>query len=129
MRWATSEPRDLSLPGSRQKHASRDAEIVERVAVSAVRRAAHGVDDVLVESGEESETMLAGKREPAVPARVWHRNTAGLAAQHWLALVDVHLKAALSEFVRRAEAGDASAENSHCLLRIPLFYAGDRLCS
>ena len=113
---AAGEPCDLGLPGPGQKHARRHAEIVERVAVSAVGRAAHGVGDVLVETGEEPETVLAGKGPTAVRARVRHGNTAGLAAQHRLALVDMHLKAALRQFMRRAETCNPSAENGHGLL-------------
>ncbi len=68
----------------------------------AIRYAAHGIDDVFVETGEESEAVLTGKRETAIPAGIRDGDTARLAAEHRLALVDMHLKAALSQFMRRA---------------------------
>src|SRR4029077_18719721 len=95
---------------------------------NAIRRAAHGIDDVPVESGEESETVLARKREPAVRAGVRYGNTAGLAAQHRLALVDMNFKAALSEFMRRAKARNSSAENSHCLLHSVILRSTVTIC-
>ena len=41
------------------------------------RNAAHGVDNVFVESWEEAETVLAGEGLPAVYARIWNGNAAG----------------------------------------------------
>lgn len=77
------------------------------------RRAPHRAGDVLVEIGEESKAVFAGKRETAVPTRIRNRNTAGLAAEHRFALVDMHLEAALRQCMRGAQARDPSAENSH----------------
>ena len=70
-RGAARQPGDLGLSGACQQHARGHCEIVERVAVRAIRNAPHGVGDVLVEAGEEAETVLAGKRQPAaaVPNR------------------------------------------------------------
>ena len=90
------------MPRSRQQDASGDAEIVKNVAVCAVWGAAHGIDDMFVETGEKSEAVLTGKRETAVPAGIWNGDTARLAAEHRLALVDMHLEAALGQFMRRA---------------------------
>ena len=70
--------------------------------MSAVGRAAHGIDDVFVETGEESEPVLTREWETAVHAGIRDRDTAGLAAEHSLALVYTHPKTTLSEFLRRA---------------------------
>ena len=112
----TGEPGDLGLPGPRQEHARRHGEIVERVAMGAVGCPAHGVGDVLVETGEEPEPVLARKRVAAVPARIRHGNAASLAAQHRLAFVHVHGEPAFRQLMRRAETGNPSAQNGHCPL-------------
>ncbi len=74
----------------------------KNVAVCAIRCAAHGIDYVFVEPGEKSEALLTGMRDTAVPAGIWNGYTARLAAEHRLALIDMHLKAALGQFMRSA---------------------------
>jgi hypothetical protein len=87
------------------------------------RYAAHGVDDVLVEAGEESETMLAGQVVldgchagvgELVPADagaiVHHGNAASFAAGNIATLEDHNLETALDQFVRGTHAGDATSQ-------------------
>ena len=50
----TRDPLDLGLTGSGQKGARGYAEVLKCIALSSIRNAAHGVDDVFVESGEEA---------------------------------------------------------------------------
>ena len=86
--------------------------------------AAHGVDDMFVETGEEPEPMFAwqamldrahgagGKLMSArVLAVIDDGNAARLASRQVAALEHDDLKAALDQFVRSAHASDAAAEN------------------
>jgi len=50
----TRDPQDLGLTGSGQKGARGYAEVLKCIALSSIRNAAHGVDNVFVESGEEA---------------------------------------------------------------------------
>ena len=79
--------------------------------LDSVGRAAHGVGDVPVEAREEPKPVLTGKIPSAVYAGVRHGDGAGLAAEHWLALVDADAEPAFGEFVRGAQAGDAAAQD------------------
>ena len=97
--------------------------MVRRFAPVERRDAPHGVDDVLVEAGEEPKSVLAGQRGarssprrrsasscPLVSGAVIdHGNAAGLASGEVAALEDDDLEAALDQFVRGAHAGDAAA--------------------
>ena len=87
------------------------------------RYAAHGVDYVLVETGEEPKSVLAGQAvldrthaggelmSAGVGAIVDHGNAASLAAGKVAALEDDDLEAALDQLVRGAHAGDAAAQD------------------
>ena len=104
---------------SRRRH-----QVIRHLAPVKRRRAAHGVDYVLVETREKSEPMLAGHpvrdRTPSaigelmsagVLALVGHRNAASLASRNVAALEHHDLEAALDQFVRGTHACDAAAKN------------------
>ncbi len=87
-------------------------------------RAAHGVDDVLIEAREEPEPVLAGQPvldrchagiRPLVAARalavVDYGNAAGLASRDGAALEHGNLETALNQLVRGTHSGHAAAED------------------
>ena len=92
---ARKERRHLKcrLPILREGHACRRHEMIGHLAPVERRYAAHGVDDMFVEAGEEAESVLAGQAvldgchagvgglvSAGAGAIVDHRNAAGLAA-------------------------------------------------
>ena len=64
------EPGDFRLPGAREKHAGGDLKVVVTAAVGAVRNPAQRVDHVFIETGEETEAMLAWKRKAPLAAEL-----------------------------------------------------------
>jgi hypothetical protein len=64
-----------------------------------------------VETGEEAESVLAGKRTPTVVGAVGHCDATRFSAGEGdrSSFVDVDMKTAFGEFVRGAEARDASS--------------------
>ena len=110
----------LGEPDARRRH-----QMIGHLAPVERRNAPHGVDDVLVEAGEEPESVLAGQAvldrattpvsatcARCVPvAVVDHRNAAGLAARDVAPFEHHDLEAALDQFVRGAHARHAAAQN------------------
>ena len=106
------EPSDFGLPGAREKHAGGDLKVVVTTPVSTVRNPTQRVDYVFVESGKETEAMLAGKRKTTNGCGVGNRDAA---AEYRFAFVNIDRETALCEFVSCAQSGNSAAEDCYSL--------------
>jgi hypothetical protein len=85
---------DFRFAGAGEKHAGGFGEVIGDMC-GAIRDAAHGVDDVFVEAGEEAEAVFAGEVAAALSAGARVGDAAGFAAEDGFAFVDLDEKAAL----------------------------------
>jgi hypothetical protein len=96
--------------------------VIRRLSSVKRRYSAHRVDDMLVETREEPESVFAGQpvfdrpqgaagqlMAACVLALIDDGNAAGLSARQVAAFKHDDLKAALDQFVRGAHPGDAAA--------------------
>ena len=72
---------------------------------------AHRVGDVSIEPREEPEPVFAGQILTAVLAGIRNREASGFTSGDWKQFVDLDVKVALYELVRRTEPRDAAAKN------------------
>ncbi len=108
-----------------ESHPRRRRQMIRNLSPIKRRRAAHGVDDMFVETREEPEPVFAWQpmldrahgagggqlMSARVLAVVDDGNAAGLASRQVAALEHNDLKAALDQFMRGAHASHAAAEN------------------
>ena len=123
-------------PAGTTNGASSYCQVIRHLAPVKRRYAAHGLDDVLVETREEAKPVLAGHpmldRRPiaigemmsaGVLALVDDGNAAGLASRNIAALEHHDLEAALDQLVRGAHPRNAAAEDDdlsgHACSRYP----------